>query len=250
MKKYLISTLGLLVATFMFASQGFSTTTIRAEVQLNVDQPAFSGIPTGSCIMFILASPKTQLENPSSFPVTTAPDYNSPFFLSNGDSLLPVASNYNAQYPVISPLFAYADFGASELLYSISIDTSSLLEQTTYYFYVRIFNNISGTPFNVNDPNSPYNGYGLADSAFDASGHFSGQTLDSTSNIFYMNSELIAFTTPKITADPASSNPTFNPTSFSPLALMPTEPTSVPEPSVMFLMAGGLCWMFSRLRRK
>jgi len=249
MKKYLISTLGMLVATFLLTSQGFSATTIAVQLNLNVpfNDATLSEIPTGSCVMLILASHQTALDG-----FTTAPDINNPFFLSNGDTLLPAPVTNATDYPAIIPYFSFADFGSSPITYDTAVETEGMVKGTTFQFYVRIFSNLSGTPFSAADPGSPWsadNGYDfLPPSAFDALGNYNGQTLNFGDNkIYYMDSQLFTLTVPDPDATPgAPISFTINPGTFDPL--ITSEP--VPEPGIMLLMAGGLCWIFGRLRKR
>jgi|GEM_PF-3342848 len=246
MKKYLISTLGLLVATFMFVSQGFSATSITVQFELNLpfNNVTNGEIPTGSCIMLILASSQTALDG-----VPSAPDFNNPYFLSNGDILLPTIDT--SLYPAINPYFSFEDFGTSPFPYETFVETSSMVKGSKFYVYARLFDNLSGVPGDPNSVWSVANGYDfLPSSSFDASGNYNGNNINgSNKKIYYMDSQLFELTVPDplAVADPTPIVFTVNPDQFQ---LLNVPPTTVPEPSVMFLMAGGLCWMFSRLRRK
>lgn len=248
MKKYLISTLGMLVATFMFVSQSFSVTTIKVEFDLNMpfNDATHVEIPTGSCIMFIKASAQTALDG-----IPSAPVVGNPFFLSNGDTLL---TTYDSVlYPSIQPYFSFTDFGVTPFPYETFVETAGMTPGTTFKVYLRIFDNISGMPYNSSDVDSPYNpsnGYDfIPPSSFDASGNYNGNTLLSGKNaVSYMDSQLFTLTVPDPLAAPSSAPIVFtiNPDTFNPL--ITSEP--VPEPGMMLLMAGGLCWIFGRLRRK
>ncbi len=188
-------------------------------------------IYNGASILLIKASSATVTNGAPS-----APQLGNPFLLSGGDEILALEPGY------VNPMPYFNGYSFS---FSPIFDIQGLTVNSTFYVYVRVFDNIAGTPIP---------GYTLPPSGFDSNGVWSGATLGPIEDgVFYYDTPLYEVTV-NTSFDVTIPFGTIDGDGF-PLTSVKTDkvfipPVSVPEPSAMLLMAGGLCWMFRKLKRK
>lgn len=231
MKKILFSSLAIAAALLLNSSHSFAQS-----ITINVDAPIldFYGneIYDGAAMMLIKASENTVLNGIS------APQLGNPFFITGGDEILGLEPGY------VNPLpyFAGYIFGYNGLL----IDTTGMTPGSTFYVYLRIFDKIAGTQID---------GYGLPPSGFDSNGAWTGVTLGPIEDgVFYYDTPLYEVevnSSFELVINLGTMDDEGFPTSYTYANNTFIAPANaIPEPGMMLLMASGLCWMFTKLRRK